>query len=73
MNDITKTHVVSALIGVKAVAEAIKELKSVPSGRLYAEVQGKLSLDQYEKVIAILVRTRIITKKNNLLIWNLDE
>lgn len=55
---------------VVAVAEAIRELGEVPSGHLYAVLMGQLSLDQYNAVIAVLVRAGLVEKQpSHLLVW----
>ncbi len=54
----TQTH--AALECIKALADAIKSLGSVPSGHLYAGLMGKLSLDQYNQMIGILTRSGLV-------------
>lgn len=54
---------------VAAIAGAIKELGSVPSGHLYARVMGILSIDQYNTVIGILKKQGLITESHYLLTW----
>lgn len=59
----------AALGVVLAVGEAIKELGSVPNGHLYAQLMGKMNLETYNKVIAILVKTGAVKNENHLLTW----
>lgn len=59
----------AALAIVIAVGEAIKELGSVPSGHLYARLMGNMSLETYNKVIALLVKTGAVKDENHLLTW----
>jgi len=54
---------------IKTVAEALRELGSVPSGHLYARVMNFLNLDAYTRVIDSLKRTGLVTEKNHLLTW----
>jgi hypothetical protein len=54
---------------VAAVADAIRELKEVPSGHLYAHLMGQLSFDQYNRIIFLLKETKMIREENFLLIW----
>lgn len=69
-NTITNDQVKAALEIVKAVAEAIRELGSVPSGHLYAQLMGHMSLERYNKVIDTLVRTGLVRKEpSHLLVW----
>lgn len=56
---------------IQAIAGAIKDLKNVPSGELYAQVMNYLTLDQYNKVIDILKNAGVITVNNHLISWNL--
>lgn len=59
----------AALGIVLAIGETIKELGSVPNGHLYAQLMGKMSLDTYNKVIALLVKTGAVKNENHLLTW----
>lgn len=59
----------AALAIVLAVGEAIKELGSVPSGHLYAQLMGRMSLETYNKVIGLLVKTGAVKDENHLLTW----
>jgi len=59
----------AALAIVLAVGEAIKELGSVPSGHLYAHMMGRMSLETYNKIIALLVKTGAVKEENHLLTW----
>ncbi len=57
------------VILLTAVAEAIQALGQVPSGRLYAQLMGKLSLEQYNHIINALKSTGLVTEKNYMLTW----
>jgi hypothetical protein len=70
---ITQAEVGAALNTLKVVADTIKELGSVPSGHLYARLMGVMDLATYEKIIALLVKSTIITEQNHLLTWNVTE
>lgn len=65
----TKTQINAAVNTVIAVAEAIRELKSVPSGHLYARVMSHMSLETYESVINTLKNAGVIKEDNSELIW----
>jgi hypothetical protein len=55
---------------LKAVAEALRDLGSVPSGHLYASVCGFLTLDGYTHVINTLVDAGLVRRDgNHLLTW----
>jgi hypothetical protein len=55
---------------VRAVAEAIKELKEVPSGHLYARIAGKISSETFERVLAALKIAGLISvSPSHLITW----
>lgn len=68
MNATDRARVASLSI-VQAVAEAIRELGSVPSGHLYAQLMGKLTLDQYTQIIDVLKGAGLVTESGHLLTW----
>jgi len=41
--------------------------QGVPSGHLYAMLMGKLSLNQYEQLISVLVKSGKVTNQHHLL------
>lgn len=59
----------AALAILVAVGEAIKDLGSVPSGHLYAQLMGQMSLDQYNSVIGVLKRVGAVKEENHLLTY----
>jgi hypothetical protein len=60
----------TALGILTAVADAIRELSEVPSGHLYANLMGKLSLEQYQQIIGVLKSTGLVAESNDhLLTW----
>lgn len=65
----TKPLIESQVQVIKAIADAIRELGSVPSGHLYAQLMGKMSLECYERIIGILKNTGLVNENNHLLIW----
>jgi hypothetical protein len=54
---------------ISAVASAIASLGEVPSGHLYAQVMAHMTLEQYQRVIAVLVRSGLVADKGHLLKW----
>jgi hypothetical protein len=65
----TKEQVGAAITAIKAIADAIRELGEVPSGHLYAQLMGKMSLADYTKVIDILKGATLVSESGNLLKW----
>lgn len=66
---VTKPEVAAAINAVKAIADAIRELGSVPSGEFYARVSGYLTIGQYEKVIGLLKGAGLVRETNHVLTW----
>jgi len=72
---LTKSQNTRFLISV-AVCEAIRELKSVPAGHLYAlmmESFPDLTADQFDRFIETLVNTGLVSRKNHVLTWTGPE
>ena len=59
----------NALLVVRTVADAIKELGSVPSGHLYARLMGVMNLDQYQAIINVLIKAKMVKVQNHLITW----
>ncbi len=57
---------------LQALAEAIRELKQIPSGLLYARVMNYMDINAYEKAISLLCNSGVIRKNGDLLVWNLE-
>lgn len=51
------------------IADAIKELGSVPSGHLYAQVMAHMNLQTYQVIIDTLKGAKLVTVKNHLIEW----
>jgi hypothetical protein len=69
MTTATQAEVKSALNVIRAVADTIREVKSVPSGHLYAGLMGVMSLSQFEQVVGILTRGGMISNSGHVLTW----
>jgi hypothetical protein len=54
---------------VLSVADAIKDLGSVPSGHLYAHLMGQMTLDDYNFIIGTLKEAGVVEETNYLLTW----
>lgn len=67
---ITKEQLTGAIEIIRAVADAIKELGSVPSGHLYANLMRYLSYSKYMNIIEILKNAKLIEENDfHLLTW----
>lgn len=65
----TKEQVTATINTVRAVADAIRELKQVPSGILYSQVMGHMDLATYQRVIAVLKNAKLVSEMNHMLKW----
>ena len=65
----TKEQAHAAVEIVRALADTIRELGTVPSGVLYSNVLGTLSLEQYQSVIRLLKNSGLVSETGHLLRW----
>ncbi len=55
---------------LKALADTIRQLRSVPSGELYARVMGHMDINAYDKALSILKGAGLIAESNaHMLTW----
>ena len=67
---ITPADLAAGLEALKAIAEAIRELGEVPSGHLYANLQGHITIGQFEQAIGILKNAGLVRESNaHMLTW----
>jgi len=69
MTTLTDKQAAAALKVVLTVGEAIRDLKRVPSGHLYARLMGHLSLNEYTTIIEMLKASGCIREERHELIW----
>ncbi len=67
----TELHpeVKAAFAVLQAIAEAIRELKEVPAGHLFAGLQDKLTISQFTAAIDALKGAGLVRENAHLLIW----
>lgn len=65
----TKEQVTEAFKMCAAIGEAIRDLKQIPSGKLYAMVMTHMDIEIYQCVIAKLKETGLVREENHMLIW----
>lgn len=70
MDSATKNQMVSAVQAAGALAEAVRELGSVPSGHLYARVCGQMDMQTYSAIIGLLKRAGLVAEANHVLSWS---
>lgn len=64
------TQAQALVIAVRAIAEAIQSLGQIPSGHLYAQVMGKMNLENYQYIIDILKQAgRVTEDSSHMLKW----
>jgi hypothetical protein len=59
----------AALAIVRAVGEAVRELRQVPEGVLYANLASHMSLAQFRAVVNILKDAGMVTVENHVVTW----
>lgn len=65
-----KEAITSAVEIATAIGEAIRELGSVPSSHLYANLMGHMNIEEYEAVIGLLVSAGLVRREpSHLLVW----
>ncbi len=69
----TAEQVKASLNAVFVLGGAIRELRQIPSGHMYAMVMAFLSLEQYEQAVSILVNAKAIRRKGDVLVWCAEE
>ncbi len=69
IKDQLRREVDATLKVIMAVAEAIRELKQVPSDHLYAQLMPLMDLPLYERIISTLKNVGLVTETNHLLQW----
>ena len=66
----SKAEAKAAIQVVMAVGDAIRELGSIPSGHLYAQLMSKLDLQAYQRVIDLLKGAGVVKEEaSHMLTW----
>jgi hypothetical protein len=69
LTDVERARIHSGVEATLWVAEAIRELGSVPSGHLYANLLGHLTLENYKSIIRTLRGAGLVEESNHVLTW----
>ena len=65
-----KAELEAGINAVMAVGNALKELREVPEGTLYAALMQYVSLEQLRKILDMLIRAELVTRTpSHLLRW----
>ena len=68
------TRIAAAFQMVQAMAEAIRDLQSVPSGHLYARLCGVMDFETFASIIRTLENAKLIeTRAGSVLVWTGPE
>jgi len=60
----------TALYVTAAIAECIRTFRTIPSGQVYAHLMGRISLEHYQAIIALLIRAGLVREHpSHLLEW----
>jgi hypothetical protein len=59
----------AAVAAVRALAEAVRTAREIPSGHLYGTVRGKMTLSRYQAAIGLLKGAKLVEEQNFLLRW----
>lgn len=70
MKPITPNQEAAAIMICQHVADAIRELRTVPAGHLYAAMMGKgFTLADFNAIIGTLTRAKLIANRGHVLTW----
>ena len=68
---VTTPQTLAAVRALVAVVEAIKELRQVPAGKLYAMLMPLMDKQAFDSMIRTLVNTGLIREDiNHMIVWN---
>ena len=59
----------AALAITAAVADAIRELGTVPSGILYVRVMDRMTIEVFTRIIDTLKRADLVSESRDVLTW----
>lgn len=67
MSAVSKSEMSAA---IAALAEVIREVRAIPSGHLYAQCMGHMTIEVYEKAIGLLKRAELVAEDGaHMLTW----
>lgn len=66
---VTKEQIKMATEVIVEMTNVVKKLNSIPEGVLYASVMKYMSLDIFNEIISIMIKSGFVESKNNVLIW----
>ena len=70
-SEMSKIRAQAVIEIVRSVAETIREAKRVPAGTIYAALMTQgCTMQQYDQIEGLLLRSGVVRKANDELIWN---
>lgn len=69
MHNLTRDEIRMATEIVFLIRDAIRDVGSIPSGHLYAQLMPYMSLGLYMQIIKLLKDSGVIREENHLLIY----
>ena len=66
---ITTAQRLAALDAVLAVSEAIRTAGEIPAGTIYAMLCDRVGLEAFERMVKILVGSKMVQRRGDLLVW----
>ena len=65
----TKEQIKATLDTVRVIADAVRQLGSVPNGTLYAIAMPHMSFETYQRIIVTLKNCGLVKEEMNVLTW----
>jgi xanthine dehydrogenase iron-sulfur cluster and FAD-binding subunit A len=65
----TTEQIKAAFQILAAVADAIRELKTVPSGEMYARLMGRMDLRTFTAIVDRLKGAGLVAESGDVLLW----
>lgn len=65
----TKQQIDGAVQVIAAIANTIRSLGKIPSGKLYARIMDRVTIEQYDRILDILKNAELIEVKHHEIAW----
>lgn len=52
-----------------AIGDTIHKLGQIPEGHLYAQVMGKMTVDEFNLYTGLLIKNKLVKRQHNILHW----
>lgn len=68
-NSETADLAVRALMLASVVGDAIQVVGEIPAGHLYAMLMDRMNIQQFDAIIGVLKRARLVSEAAHMLTW----